>query len=104
MITVFSEYKINEEMRKRFLTYMQTMEGKIAERGGKEYRFLEGMDQPNLFVEMFQVDSHEQYQAIKAWRQEDDELAGAVAGGKAKIHIWAFAAPSDSIEATDTTE
>lgn len=91
MITVFIEYKLDEQKRSDFFRRMGSMRDEIGKRGGKQYRCLEGVEQPNLIVEAFEVETMETYEAIKAWRLADETFSQCVAGGAAKLHIWAFA-------------
>lgn len=90
MLLVFIEYKVKEEMRERFLAQMSRIRQRIAEMGGENFRFYEGLDQPHLFVESFEVSSVEQYQAIKEWRRQDEPFANCIVGGREKINVWAF--------------
>jgi hypothetical protein len=90
VLTVFIEYKVDGQKRNRFLERLASMPDELEARGARQYRFLEGWDQPNLFVEMFEVDTVQQYQSIKAWRLNDEDFCGCVIGGAAKVHVWAF--------------
>ncbi len=90
MITIFMEYRILPEKREQYLQLMEGIPQEVARRGGAFYRFYEGMDQPNLFVETFEVHSKEDYTACKEWRTSDERLASCVVGGAEKIHVWAF--------------
>ncbi|WP_126425350.1 antibiotic biosynthesis monooxygenase [Brevibacillus marinus] len=90
MLTVFIEYKVKEEQREAYLQEMSRIPQQVAERGGRGYRFYEGLDQPCLFVESFEVEDETVYQAIKAWRTGDRRFAPYLAGGLEKMHVWAF--------------
>lgn len=90
MVTVFMEYKLDEQKRADFGELMNSMADELKMRGAKNYRLLEGMDQPGLIVETFDVESAEAYQVIKAWRLADEDLCACIPGGAAKLHIWAF--------------
>ncbi len=90
MITVFIEYKLQEAQRSAFLRELSAIQQRVAEYGGQNYRCFEGMDQPHLFVEMFEVPTAAAYEAIKRWRTEDEALGRFVVGGAAKTHVWAF--------------
>ncbi|UFJ41274.1 hypothetical protein LOK74_01605 [Brevibacillus humidisoli] len=90
MLMVFIEYKVNAEQRKPYLQEMARMPNEVKERGGRSYRFYEGLDQPCLFVESFEVDDEATYQSIKDWRTTDERFAPYLAGGLEKIHVWAF--------------
>lgn len=90
MITIFMEYRIKPEKREQYLEYMEQMPEDIERMGAHEYRFYEGVDQPNLFVETFEVHSKDNYIACKEKRTSDERLASYVLGGAEKIHLWAF--------------
>lgn len=89
-ITVFMEYKVLEERRPFYLQQIEQIKREMEARGCGDYRWYEGIEQPNLFVEMFEVVSFERYEEIKAWRQSDTSFAKNIAGGAAKMHVWAF--------------
>ncbi|WP_134687122.1 MFS transporter [Brevibacillus migulae] len=89
-ITVFMEYKLSEEKRDSYFQQIEQSKQGIEARGGQNYCWYEAIEQPQLFVEMFTVDSYEQYEAIKAWRQNDVAFCEHIAGGAAKLHVWAF--------------
>lgn len=90
VLIVFIEYKIEESMRDQYLRLLAEMPDRIGEKGAREYRCWEGYDQPGLYVEAFHVESVEQYEAIKAWRLADHDFCACIAGGAAKLHVWAF--------------
>jgi len=91
MITVFMEYRISPEKRSDYMRLMQSIAAEVSELGGQDYRFYEGIDQPNLFVETFAVPSYDHYLAFKKRRTTDERLVSCVSGGAEKVHIWAFA-------------
>nr|WP_206529898.1 hypothetical protein [Brevibacillus sp. SYP-B805] len=76
--------------RTQYAAQIAAIKRETEARGGRGYRWYEGVEQPNLFVETFDVDTLEQYEAIKAWRLGDAAFAENIAGGTAKLHIWAF--------------
>lgn len=89
-ITVFMEYKVQEERRPFYLQQIEEIKRQMEARGCSEYRWYEGIEQPHLFVEMFELPSYQRYEEIKAWRQSDASFAENIAGGAAKLHVWAF--------------
>jgi hypothetical protein len=91
MVTVFIEYKLDEQKRSDFFKRMSSMQEEIEKRGGRQYRCLEGVEQPHLIVEAFEVETMESYEAIKKWRLADQAFSQCIIGGAAKLHIWAFA-------------
>lgn len=90
MLTIFIEYKIREEKRADYLRQIAQMPHRLQKWDVRQYRCYEGADQPNLFVETFEVESAETYHQIKAWRLADGDFCHCVAGGAAKVHVWAF--------------
>ncbi|MFM1655280.1 hypothetical protein ACI7RC_24770 [Brevibacillus sp. B_LB10_24] len=90
MLTIFIEYKIADGKREEAIGVIAEMERQIQSRGGMNYRFFEGFDQPGLFVEMFEVADESAYRDIKQWRTAGGPLEDCIAGGSAKIHVWAF--------------
>ncbi|KGT72734.1 hypothetical protein MA20_48540 [Bradyrhizobium japonicum] len=90
MITVFIEYKLDERKRADFMNLIDSVEAQLAECGAKGYLLLEGMDQPGLVVETFQVETAEAYQAIREWRLADQTFCACIPGRAEKLHIWAF--------------
>ncbi len=90
MLTVFIEYKVAEEKRREFLQRLSLMPQRLEALGAHGYRSYEGMDQPNLFVETFEVNTEEMYHQVKAWRLADQDFCACVSGGAAKVHVWAF--------------
>ncbi|MED4782660.1 hypothetical protein [Brevibacillus choshinensis] len=90
MLTVFVEYKLDTAKRATALSLLADMSDKLTAMGATQYRCMEGIDQPGLFVEAFEVQAVEQYDQIKAWRLADEAFCDCVAGGAAKLHVWAF--------------
>lgn len=90
MLTVFMEYKLEPQKREQALSQLATMPDRLAAMGAFGYRCMEGVDQPGLFVEAFEVPGLEQYEQIKAWRLADAAFCDCVTGGAAKLHVWAF--------------
>lgn len=92
MYTIFVEYRIEQEKREQYLRHMSGIGAEVGQRGGIGYRLLEGVEQPNTFVEVFEVADLHTYQAIRSWRLSDEKLPAFISGGAAKLHMWAFAA------------
>lgn len=92
MIKIFIEYKITEEGMENYLEAMKSVREKItSEHKVYNYQHFEGTDQALLFVEMFDVETLEDYERLKRLRCENDPMiADWVQGGKEKIHMWAF--------------
>ncbi len=91
MVKVFMEYKIIEEHRENYLQAMKKVAESMKEQQVSHFQYFEGADQPLLFVEMFDVDSMDEYERLKAWRcGEDSVISNWIQGGNGKIHMWAF--------------
>ncbi|WP_249179025.1 hypothetical protein [Brevibacillus sp. NL20B1] len=90
VLTVFIEYKTDESKRDRCLELLASMAGRMEAMGARQYRHWEGLEQPGLFVEAFDVETVEQYERIKQWRRADQAFCECIAGGAAKLNIWAF--------------
>ncbi|MEW9670639.1 hypothetical protein [Ammoniphilus sp. 3BR4] len=92
MFKIFIEYKISEKGIHEYLKTMKAVrERMINEQSVVNYQHFEGTDQPLLFVEMFDVETLEEYERLKHLRCEKDPMiADWVQGGKDKIHMWAF--------------
>ncbi|MBO8173377.1 MAG: MFS transporter [Bacillaceae bacterium] len=90
MIRVFVEYKIKQEKRQEYLGLIAQMKRELAKQGARHFELYEGTDQPDLFVEMFDVDTEAAYRQIKQSREAHPVLDHCVEGGKNKINIWAF--------------
>jgi hypothetical protein len=90
MITVFIEYKIDPARQEEGLRLLAGMEERMIALGASRYRCWEGCDQPGLYVEAFEVEDASQYERIKEERLRDESFCACVAGGAAKLHVWAF--------------
>ncbi|EJL47340.1 hypothetical protein BAG01nite_31090 [Brevibacillus agri] len=90
MLTVFIEYKLQSEKRDQALRLLASMAESMEALGARQYRCMEGLDQPGLFVEAFEVETVHEYEQIKAHRLADRAFCDCVAGGADKLHVWAF--------------
>lgn len=90
MITVFIEYQIEPDKRMEFLLQQVIWEEEVRQLGGQHFRFYEGVDQPFLFVEEFEVQSMDEYRLCKERKKSNQPFSRCVKGGVDKIHIWAF--------------
>ncbi|MFF0829377.1 hypothetical protein ACFYU8_21840 [Brevibacillus sp. NPDC003359] len=90
MLTVFIEYKLDSEKRSHALRLLTSMAERMEAMGARQYRSMEGLDQPGLFVEAFDVETVQEYEEIKANRLADQDFCECVSGGAAKLHVWAF--------------
>lgn len=90
MITVFIEYKLEPDKRDEGIRLLAGMEKRMTALGASHYRCWEGVDQPGLFVEAFEVAGMHEYEQVKKSRLADQPFCNCVAGGAAKLHVWAF--------------
>ncbi|ASJ52118.1 hypothetical protein BP422_00255 [Brevibacillus formosus] len=90
MLTVFIEYKLDTEKRSHALQLLTSMAERMEAMGAHQYRSMEGLDQPGLFVETFEVETVQVYEEIKANRLADQDFCDCISGGAAKLHVWAF--------------
>ncbi|MGE5702139.1 MAG: hypothetical protein ACM32O_06395 [Clostridia bacterium] len=90
MYTIFVEYKIDPDQREQYDRHIRSIPKEVEKRGGIGYRLLEGVEQPNTFVEAFEVEELSTYESIRSWRLSDEVLVQLVIGGAAKLHMWAF--------------
>lgn len=97
-IQVFVEYKVLEDKKEEYLRKIKDIEYALHKIGAIDFKLFEGADQPNLFVETFQVPAMVNYEKLKRKRVLEDAQEGVfwqsindcVEGGKEKIHMWAF--------------
>ncbi|RKD21024.1 hypothetical protein BEP19_15190 [Ammoniphilus oxalaticus] len=96
MIKVFMEYKIKPEYRAAYEAIMPEVKEWMAQQKARNYQHFEGIHQPLLFVEMFDVESIEEYNRFKKLRCEEKTFfAECISGGAQKINMWAFAETSN---------
>lgn len=90
MYKVFIEYKIMEEFREYYLNFMQKKMEKL-----ERVTWMEGTDQPLLFVELWDNISLEEFETMQKERKapshpEWGNLEEWIEGGLSKLHIWHF--------------
>lgn len=95
MCIVFVEYRIAEDCRDLYLKWSEGIK-----RQHQQLELYEGTDQPNLFVEIWNGLSEEEYHSMKQERtgsgvsgEENDlwkPLDAWITGGRSKLHIWHF--------------
>jgi hypothetical protein len=108
MAKVFVEYKLDPRFREQYESWSRqviewTQSVQFQNVQFQSVQFYEGTDQPNLFVEIWDGMSHEQFLEFKdrrlSERFPDKQQAEArlfremndwVEGGAAKLHIWHF--------------
>lgn len=95
MCIVFVEYRIEEDCRDSYLEWSEGIKQQY-----QQLELYEGTDQPNLFVEIWNGFSEEEYLSMKQARTGSgaaEEKVGLwkpldawIKGGKSKLHIWHF--------------
>ncbi|NHN33598.1 hypothetical protein [Paenibacillus agricola] len=104
MSKVFVEYQILPQHRPVYSGWIQNVKDK-----NPEMELLEGVDQPGLFIEVWNGMTREAFERMKTSRKSDIErplvepgpvagyidvdwrrLDSWIEGGAAKIHIWHF--------------
>jgi len=86
--TMFVEYTIKEGMKDAYVAFMKD---RLSRENGVEW--LESAEQPGLFVEMWS--GVEDVEAFRGKRKGETAsgwmpLLDMIAGGAARMHIWAF--------------
>ena len=89
MYICFAEYRIMDELRETYIGYTNQL---LTE--GHNVQLYEGTDQPGLFVEVWNAESHEIVEQIKKERCNERSpwfrVSEWIVGGPAKMHIWTF--------------
>jgi hypothetical protein len=95
MLTVFMEYKVNPETLQSYEYEMASVINELKMLGVTDIQWYRAADQPSLYVECFNVIDKEVYETIKEKRTSSNhpvfsKIFPLIAGGKEKIHCWAF--------------
>lgn len=100
MYTIFIEYRVIPHAVSDFLQIHYSMIQKEARTISSKYQFLKGTDQPDIFVEMFHLESLDLYNKWKEHIATGDPallwspIIPFIAGGSSKFHMWAFQKPA----------
>lgn len=94
-LQIFMEYKVKKDKINEYERVMEEIIDALREYGAINVQWFVAYDQPHLYVEMFQLPTHEDYIKLKAMRKSRDhpifgKLAELVEGHEEKIHCWAF--------------
>ncbi|KGA97693.1 hypothetical protein AJ85_05985 [Alkalihalobacillus alcalophilus ATCC 27647 = CGMCC 1.3604] len=94
-LQIFMEYKVKQEMIEEYEKLMSSILQQLEVLGATDINWFVASDQPYLYVEMFKVETHRQYEEIKQIRQSTSEpifgkMIPLIEGGEKKIHCWAF--------------
>jgi hypothetical protein len=95
-IQVFSEYKIKNNDTSSYEKAMEDVVSRLKEDGAINIQWYKSVDQNNLYVEMYEVDSMDDYNRIKVFRKSSVEerykdIHPFIEGDAEKLHMWAFA-------------
>ncbi|CAM3978780.1 hypothetical protein L1N85_05390 [Paenibacillus alkaliterrae] len=89
MYICFAEYRISTEHRE---SYLSCTEGLLTD--SLNVYLYEGINQPNLFVEVWQAKTAEEADRIKKERCSErspwSRVNEWIIGGAEKMHIWTF--------------
>ena len=93
----FYEYRILPEKREDYLQTISSIRQSKQQLGYQDYRVSESLEQENRFVELFLVNSMEEYHQLEAKLLEDEravrlyeELDACLIGGRSAQKIWFF--------------
>lgn len=94
-LQIFIEYKINETEVDQYESVMQEVIRKLPEYSAENIQWFVSTDQPNLYVEMFQVPNIAHYKALKKLRKSYEhpifsQLDKYIEGGLDRLNCWAF--------------
>jgi hypothetical protein len=94
-IQVFAEYKIKDNDIQSYEKAMENVVQRLNEDGASNVQWYKSVDQNHLYVEMYEVDSLEDYTRIKELRKNPVEktykdIHAFIEGNVEKLHMWAF--------------
>jgi hypothetical protein len=94
-IQVFAEYKIKNNDIAAYEKAMENVIDRLSEEGAKNIQWYKSVDQNHLYVEMYTVNSIEDYTRIKEFRKSTvapsyKDIHPFIEGGVEKLHMWAF--------------
>ena len=94
-LQIFIEYKIIDEKVAEYEQVIEQILKELPEYQAEKIEWFVATDQPNLYVEMFQVPTVAHYQALKKLRKcKEHPLFGKIDeyidGGLNKLNCWAF--------------
>lgn len=95
-LKIFAEYMVAKGERDIFFSLLQEVkEYQVSIWSVKDFEIYEGTDQPNLFVEEFDMEGEDNFNRLKEERLLEKDalwkkLNSCIVGGRDKLHIWAF--------------
>lgn len=96
MYTIFIEYKVHITSKKQYFQDSLQITRSLKSGNMPQSQALEATDQPNLFVEILQVDQLDTYHKWKEMLKEGDvnfpwePIMKHIVGGRKKFNMWAF--------------
>lgn len=94
-LQIFMEYQVSAENIEAYERVMKSIIDALPEYGASSIQWYVAEDQPNLYVEMYEVPTSSHYYALKKLRQSSEhplfgQITPYIEGGTTKIHCWAF--------------
>lgn len=96
MYTIFIEYKIQMGYKKQYLQARQHIDQLLKSQNITGFQVMEATDQPDLFVEMIQIDHLDSYKRWKQMIKDKDSslpwepIMNYIVGGRTKFNMWSF--------------
>ncbi|EZH64994.1 hypothetical protein DH09_21070 [Bacillaceae bacterium JMAK1] len=92
---IFMEYKVHDDYVVDYERLMLHIKEEMQHLKVRNYRAYKAYDQPNLFVEMFEVANHHEYEFVKNSRRDENhpvfgKLAPLLTKPLANMNCWAF--------------
>ncbi|RSL31624.1 hypothetical protein D7Z54_19455 [Salibacterium salarium] len=94
-VHIFMEYKVKSGKEQLYEQTMVDIAEAMSEYGVINFRWYQAADQPNLYVELFEIPALSHYHTLKEERGSKNhpvfrKLDETIEGGLEKIHCWAF--------------
>jgi L-rhamnose mutarotase len=97
MIRGFVEYKVRPDQKEHYIRVIAEIRRLSEAAGLRDYSVCESVEQENLFVETFLVESMEEYRQVEANLSKNqtilalrEELEPLIVGGSQAKKIWFF--------------
>ncbi|GAK10321.1 hypothetical protein [Geomicrobium sp. JCM 19038] len=92
---IFMEYKVHDDYVVDYERLMPHIKEAMKQFEVWNYRTYKAFDQPNLFVEMFEVTNQQEYEYVKTSRRNENDpvfgkLAPLMTKPLANMNCWAF--------------
>ena len=96
-LRVYVEYRLIPERRQEWQERLRAWQQQLSRLPVLSYAFYEGVEQPGVIVEEYQVPDQEAYRRLREERLAEGnpdaswQILPCVQGGREKLHVWAFA-------------